>query len=162
MSEITIIKGEEFKIAVKKEIKQDDIFISEYKRAAGMLDEIAGALKEAEKEEAVCSWKESDFENNIIAFCGERGEGKSSVMMSFANAVYEDKNKKNIIFEECKNLKNLKFAEPIMMYIMCWILYWQSFLGAFVHIMKMTIRAWVNRQGSGCSIGFRRFTVMFR
>ncbi len=79
-----------------------------------MLDEIAGALKETEKEKEVCSWKESDFENNIIAFCGERGEGKSSVMMSFANAVYEDKNKKNIIFEECKNLKNLKFAEPIL------------------------------------------------
>ncbi len=114
MSEITIIKGEEFKIAVKKEIKRDDIFISEYRRAAVMLDEIAGALKETEKEKEVCSWKESDFENNIIAFCGERGEGKSSVMMSFANAVYEDKNKKNIIFEECKNLKNLKFAEPIL------------------------------------------------
>jgi len=114
MSEITIIRGEEFKIAVKKEIKRDDIFISEYRRAAVMLDEIAGALKETEKEKEVCSWKESDFENNIIAFCGERGEGKSSVMMSFANAVYEDKNRKNIIFEECKNLKNLKFAEPIL------------------------------------------------
>ena len=114
MSEITIIKGEEFKIAVKKEIKQDDIFISEYKRAAGMLDEIAGALKEAEKEEAVCSWKESDFENNIIAFCGERGEGKSSVMMTFANVVYKDKDRENTIFEGCKNLKNLYFAEPIL------------------------------------------------
>lgn len=58
MSEITIIKGEEFKIAVKKEIKRDDIFISEYRRAAVMLDEIAGALKETEKEKEVCSWKE--------------------------------------------------------------------------------------------------------
>lgn len=113
MSEITIIKGEEFKISVKDEIKQDDIFIREYKRAAVMLDEIAGALKEAEKEEAACSWKESDFENNIIAFCGERGEGKSSVMMTFANVMYKDKDRENIIFEECKNLKNLYFTEPI-------------------------------------------------
>ncbi len=114
MSKITIVKGEEFKISVKKEIQENDIFINEYRRAAVMLDEIAGVLKEAKKEEAVCSWKESDFENNIIAFCGERGEGKSSVMLTFANAVYEDKNRENIIFKECKNLKNLNFAEPIL------------------------------------------------
>ena len=49
MSEITIIKGEEFKIAVKKEIKRDDIFISEYRRAAVMLDEIAGRPKKKKK-----------------------------------------------------------------------------------------------------------------
>ena len=37
MSEITIIKGEEFKIAVKKEIKRDDIFISEYSSFFGYI-----------------------------------------------------------------------------------------------------------------------------
>lgn len=42
MAKITIIKGEEFKIAVKEKITQDDLFIEQYKRAADMLDNIVG------------------------------------------------------------------------------------------------------------------------
>lgn len=114
MAEITIVKGEEFKIAVRGEITKKDLFIEQYKRAAETLDKIVGSSvkgkdKENEKEN---SWESQDFENNIIAFCGERGEGKSSVMMSFVNAVY--KNRNNEIFSNCKNISGTYFAEPIL------------------------------------------------
>lgn len=114
MAEITIVKGEEFKIAVRGEITKKDLFIEQYKRAAETLDKIVGSSaedkdKDKEKENA---WKSQDFENNIIAFCGERGEGKSSAMMSFVNAVY--KNRNNEIFSNCKNISGTYFAEPIL------------------------------------------------
>ena len=43
MREITILKGDEFKIAVKDKIEENDIFFEEYRRAAEMLNEITGA-----------------------------------------------------------------------------------------------------------------------
>ena len=112
MANITIIKGEEFKIAVKEKIKKDDLFMEQYERAAGMLDKIVRTSAETQREKDLWSWKSQDFENNIIAFCGERGEGKSSVMITFVNALYQDRN--NEIFTKCKNLINTNFAEPIV------------------------------------------------
>ncbi len=110
MAEITIIKGEEFKIAVKEEIVKEDLFIEQYKRAADILDKIVGTSIEAGNKKEV--WKSQDYENNIIAFCGERGAGKSSVMMTFVNAVYGKRD--NEIFSECKNLGGTYFAEPVL------------------------------------------------
>ncbi len=112
MANITIIKGEEFKIAVKEKITKDDLFMEQYERAAGMLDKIVRTSAETQSEKELWSWKSQDFENNIIAFCGERGEGKSSVMIAFVNALYQDRN--NEIFTKCKNLINTNFAEPIV------------------------------------------------
>lgn len=76
------------------------------------MDKIVGASTEVKDEKKVWSWNSQDFENNIIAFCGERGEGKSSVMMSFVNAVYNDS--ENEIFKNCTNLKNACFVEPVL------------------------------------------------
>lgn len=76
MQEIEIIKGEEFKITVKDQIAENDIFINEYRRAAAMLDEIVGASAALKNQDGSqgrsgsWSWKQQDFENNIIAFCG--------------------------------------------------------------------------------------------
>lgn len=117
MQEIEIIRGEEFKIAVKDEIADNDIFLNEYKRAADMLNEIAGAsqrMAASQRNGRKWTWKQQDFENNIIAFCGNRGEGKSSAMMTFVNAVYEAGDKGNKIFSECRNLEGVRFAEPIL------------------------------------------------
>lgn len=114
MAKITIIKGEEFKISVKEQITSDDLFIAQYGRAAVMLDEIAGASEGKHIKKEFWSWKSQDFENNIIAFCGERGEGKSSAMMTFVNAVYTQPEKNRGIFSECRNLKQVYFAEPVV------------------------------------------------
>lgn len=82
MSELIIFKGEEFKVSVKEEINENDIFIDEYRRAMAMLDEIVMASNnEIENmKHKDLKWKQSEFENNIIAFCGDRGEGKSSAI----------------------------------------------------------------------------------
>jgi hypothetical protein len=56
-----------------------------------------------------------DTYNNIIAFTGERGKGKSSSMISFRNALldYENKDKHALFFNssEFDNIRRLSFAE---------------------------------------------------
>ena len=110
MAKITITKGNEFKIAVKDEITKDDLFIEQYERAANILDRIVGTSIEVRDKKEF--WKSQDYENNIIAFCGERGEGKSSVMMTFVNAIYHNSNKEILL--NCKNVESTYFVEPIL------------------------------------------------
>lgn len=51
-----------------------------------------------------------EYENNIIAFCGERGEGKSSVMLSFAKAIKKSKK----VFEDYNEIEDIHFSEPVV------------------------------------------------
>lgn len=119
-SELTIIKGQEFKISVKDSIKEDDIFIEQYKQAASMLNTILEKNQEDEDEyEKEYSWQRTEYENNIIAFCGERGDGKSSAMLTFINAIYNrDKDKKDDkgidIFKEYENIRKSYISKPIV------------------------------------------------
>lgn len=108
--ELVIKRGEEFKISIKDKIETTDLFFDQYVSAAKMLDDIVSIV-----DDNCDKWEKSEFENNIIAFCGERGEGKSSAMISFTKAVYEHSNDdKALIFADCKNIKNTYFAEPIV------------------------------------------------
>lgn len=114
-SELVIVKGQEFKISVKEHIKKEDIFLAQYKQAADMLETI---IKESKKDDAEQPWQKTEYENNIIAFCGERGEGKSSAMLTFINAIYHKNDVKNNdeidLFENCTCTKNSYIAEPIV------------------------------------------------
>lgn len=122
--ELVIIKGEEFRLSVRSKIDGKDIFYDQYREAAKMLDDIVAVGLDEEKlsngkfEEGSRrsdQWCKTEYENNIIAFCGERGEGKSSVMMSFVKAAYEyDGSERDSIFAECENVKKAYFAEPIV------------------------------------------------
>ena len=112
MAKITITKGNEFMIAVKDEITKDDLFIELYKRAANILDRIVGASIEVRDKKEF--WKSQDYENNIIAFCGERGEGKSSVMMTFVNAIYHNLNKEIFLKEVAGSLALLSKEVTIL------------------------------------------------
>lgn len=108
--ELVIKKGEEFKISVKDKIETTDLFYDQYISAAKMLDDIVSIA-----DDDFDKWEKSEFENNIIAFCGGRGEGKSSAMISFTKAVYEHSDDNEaLIFTDCKNIKNTYFAEPIV------------------------------------------------
>lgn len=108
--ELVIKKGEEFKISIKDKIETTDLFYDQYISAAKMLDDIVSIA-----DDDFDKWEKSEFENNIIAFCGERGEGKSSAMISFTKAVYEHSDDNEaLIFADCKNIKNTYFAEPIV------------------------------------------------
>lgn len=112
---LTIIKENEFRIFVNEHIDNDDVFLEQYRRAASMMNEIIGASDEKNH-----MWKDHEYENNIIAFCGERGEGKSSVMTTFVNAAcnysrdIDYGNSK--FFEAYKNehMSNLYLADPVI------------------------------------------------
>ena len=103
---LTVIKGQEFKLSLKKKIEEQDIFYDQYLEAATMLDDIV--VNDEDDNQA--TWAKVETENNIIAFCGERGEGKSSAMFTFINAL-SDRNVKNnsTIFAQCKNVKKYCF-----------------------------------------------------
>lgn len=131
---LTIIKGQEFKVVDKHFIGEDDIFLDQYKQAAEMLNTIVNESKGSAENHFL-----NEYENNIIAFCGERGEGKSSAMLTFINSLYEDywedeegeeevednsnDNKKENtdkepkrynLFKNYRNLDKKHFAEPII------------------------------------------------
>lgn len=107
---LTIIRGEEFKLSLKEKIETTDIFYDQYLEAANMLDDIV-AINDDEKR---ADWRRVETENNIIAFCGDRGEGKSSVMMTFINALSnKDVWNQDPIFSSCEHVKRTAFSRPV-------------------------------------------------
>lgn len=110
MAKLKIYKGNEFRVYVADSIEEDDLFFDEYKKAAEMLSEIVRYNKKNDNRLKL------EYENNIIAFCGERGEGKSSVMLSFVKAMrsYANSKKSQKVFEDLKEIGNIHFSEPII------------------------------------------------
>lgn len=120
-SELIITKGQEFKIVVKDSIRDDDVFIEQYEQAAGMLNTIvAESIVAAEKSDKTFNalYSLNEYENNIIAFCGERGEGKSSAMLTFINSLYTNLPKalqgEDKFYEKYQELYKVHFSEPII------------------------------------------------
>lgn len=118
-SELVIVKGQEFKISVQDTIKEDDIFIEQYKQAADMLDAILSENQDSDKNKnnTIHLWQQTEYENNIIAFCGDRGDGKSSAMLTFINALCcKDDHKEDDEIDLFKNRidKKTYIAEPIV------------------------------------------------
>lgn len=117
----TIIKGREFKVVDNHFIYEDDLFIEQYKQAAKMLNTIVNERDENAESKSPFM---NEYENNIIAFCGERGEGKSSAMLTFINSLYdiglereedfEKESKRYNLFEQYRNLNRNHFADPIV------------------------------------------------
>ena len=118
-SELVIVKGQEFKISVQDRIKKDDIFIEQYEQAADMLEAILSETQDSDvhKNNTIHSWQQTEYENNIIAFCGDRGDGKSSAMLTFINALCcKDDHKEDDEIDLFKNRidKKTYIAEPIV------------------------------------------------
>lgn len=89
--QIIIIKGQEFKIK-ETGITENDFFYNVYKQASDRLNEIVNSSpKKLEDNE----FNSCEFNNNIIAFCGERGQGKSSAMLTFSKALEKYTESKN-------------------------------------------------------------------
>ncbi|MEZ3493230.1 MAG: hypothetical protein K1W38_13265 [Lachnospiraceae bacterium] len=75
MAKLKIYKGNEFKVYVADSIEEDDLFFDEYKKAAEMLSEIVRYNKKNDNRLKL------EYENNMIAFCGERrGEKQCNVV----------------------------------------------------------------------------------
>ena len=115
-SKLKINKGEEFKIAIKNINDGDTIFYDQYKQALKMLDDIIETSKKENKDkDRDDEWKREDYENNIIAFCGERGEGKSSAMCTFIKSLSNiDEEILDDMQIESESIKNTYFDEPII------------------------------------------------
>ena len=105
---IKIQYGHEFKLK-RSEICDDDFFYPVYCRALEQLEEIIlfGEEKEAESSQ--------DHLHNIIAFCGERGQGKTSAMLSFTDALKDNGKVKAVGFAERISALGRKFIvlDPI-------------------------------------------------
>lgn len=118
MRQIIVEQGNEFKIKIRdikgdtgaKDIFENDIFGDAYKQVASRVEEIVTAtdrLDNKNEEEKLYG----DYLNNIIAFSGERGQGKSSAMLSFTNYLEKlsnDTNKANDVFGD--NTKKYRFV----------------------------------------------------
>lgn len=105
---IEVIKGEEFKIK-EITIQENNFFYGVFEQARDRLIDILKANTSNNSEMYCCNrnvcdnfrnkdddknnaFKERKYINNIIAFCGERGQGKTSAMLSFTQAL-KNKNK---------------------------------------------------------------------
>lgn len=118
MKDIQIIRGQEFKVQVRDTIDESDIFVDEYRYAAHLLEEILYAsnqeMNAVVDKTAFTSNNHTEYNNNIIAFCGERGDGKSSAMLTFIHAI-ENLNKadKCNLFHESSIVKKTRFVDKI-------------------------------------------------
>lgn len=115
MAKIQIYKGKEFKVCVEECIEEHSLFFEEYRKAAHMLDEIVRYDKT--KADMQNDSQDMEYENNIIAICGERGEGKSSVMMTFVKAAVQyaiDRKSSERVFAETSHISGKYFAEPVI------------------------------------------------
>lgn len=83
MRKIRITENQGFNIHIEKKIDRESFFFHEYEMAVEHLNHIWDIQAIAGKQKDLFI----EDPNNIIAFCGERGSGKSSVMLSFINAL---------------------------------------------------------------------------
>ena len=95
LKKLKLSKGQTFRIYIEEDIQEDSLFFHEYEIAVNSLNNIWRIQKDM-KDNAKNGF-DTEYPNNIIAFCGERGSGKSSVMMSFIHAVVNSgQNKKEM------------------------------------------------------------------
>lgn len=83
---IVINHGDEHRAKIEKNFKETDFFFESYQRAAKCVSEIVNdALGYIEVyDENNNGHAFYDYGNNIVAFCAERGQGKTSAMLSFS------------------------------------------------------------------------------
>ena len=83
MRKIEIEQGNEFKIYNHNLAPDEDIFGEQYLQAESIMKEL---IYYSERDEPEGNQQQLwEYLNNIIAFCGERGQGKSSAMIQFIN-----------------------------------------------------------------------------
>ena len=120
MKIIKIYRGREFEAQVEESIKEDDFFIDEYRKATNLMEEILhSSIKWEDKnndkddEKSVID-NHTEYNNNIIAFCGDRGDGKSSAMLTFIRAVAAVKsNDQSELFGSKDTIRKTRFVDRI-------------------------------------------------
>lgn len=87
---ITIYRGDEHRAKIERKFCKDDIFAEVYGKAYKIVDEIIREMKNYQEERMELgnyAERYSGLGNNILLFCGARGQGKTSAMQSFARCL---------------------------------------------------------------------------
>lgn len=119
---ITIQKGKEYKVCIVEMDNKENFFHDAYLKANTCVEEIKNMnAKENSKDDskAKTSQKANSI-NNIIAFCGERGQGKTSAMLSFLGILSQEKiqDKKTYYIMDVIDPTNLEKNDNILMLIL--------------------------------------------
>ena len=101
MKKIVMYKGDEYRAKTEEKFVEGLFFSDVYKRANSICCEI---IQETEKyldgnKEAGYQTKYHGMGNNMIAFCAERGQGKTTAMQSYA-AYLQDRDPQKKFFGE--------------------------------------------------------------
>ncbi len=115
MEERTIDISNDYKPQIKEDISTSDVFFEQYRTASDILENILSVYASI-KDKTDNSYNKIEFPNNVIAFCGERGDGKTSMLLSFMNLLrkYKDgKNTANDLFANKDNINKIIFADEI-------------------------------------------------
>lgn len=100
---IVINKGDEYRFKTEKKFEEKDFFYDVYQKAERVTEEILETMRQSREELSKTKAHFYGIGNNIIVFCGTRGEGKTSALQSFAyqlkHAESKDKNKEYIVLD---------------------------------------------------------------
>lgn len=103
---IIVYQGDENRAKIETKYTKDSYFAGVYKRAMELTEEITYELRQVFQSENKMDCAFSAFQripNNIIAFCAQRGQGKTTAMKSFANILargYVEEGRSNNILED--------------------------------------------------------------
>ena len=86
---ITFRLGEENGIVIQKESFETSLFLNQYQQAIDIFDRLWKEQQEWAKSSNSSHYLDNQF-SNVIAFCGDRGEGKTSCMSSFATILTDE------------------------------------------------------------------------
>lgn len=113
MGNLRINLGDEYKIKIEEsENFYDSIFAQVYETSAKNVDDIveqATLKRNWYKESKISDFINSDDYNNVVAFTGERGSGKSSSMVSFAEALVQNSKTRLSYFKNYEYINKAKF-----------------------------------------------------
>lgn len=115
MEERTIDISNDYKPQIKEDISKSDVFFEQYRTASDILENILSVYASI-KYKKDSNYNKIEYPNNVIAFCGERGDGKTSMLLSFMNLLrkYKDgKNTANDLFANKDNINKIIFADEI-------------------------------------------------
>ena len=112
MMKIKIGKEEQYKIKIERgEEFSESFFHLNYEKALENISEIVENNKAYHRDinnnNDLFESNSKEGKNNIIAFCGERGAGKTSVMVSVAKALKDHRKSEWEIFKKNSELNNL-------------------------------------------------------
>lgn len=115
MEERTIDISNDYKPQIKEDISKSDVFFEQYRTASDILENILSVYASI-NDKTDNGYNKIEYPNNVIAFCGERGDGKTSMLLSFMNLLRqykEGKNTANDLFANKDNINRVIFADEI-------------------------------------------------